>query len=165
MLKTFQSASREFCHKNSDPELWQSFCNGELAVNASNHIPFTRIGVDQAMDYFSKLTIGQGAISRLTTYPATLFKFCLTAPELARLADETKRLVATKTRIAPKQHCQLSQSKNYSPRMLHCPTETSHCALYHILNQRLVARTTTVKAACSNPCIRKSSLTTSNKVL
>ena len=45
--------------KISDPELWQSFNNGEFAVNTSNRIPFTRIGVDQAMEHLNKSTKGQ----------------------------------------------------------------------------------------------------------
>ena len=37
----------------------QSFNNGEFAVNISNRIPFTRIGVDQAMEHLNKSTKGQ----------------------------------------------------------------------------------------------------------
>ena len=40
----------------SDPELWQSFNNGEFALNTSNRISFTRIGVDQAMEHLNKHT-------------------------------------------------------------------------------------------------------------
>ena len=97
--------------ESTDPELWQSFCNGEFVVNTSNHIPFTRIGVDQAMEHLNKATKGQGGISGLTTYPTTLMKFCLTAPELARIAEETERLVATTCTTSTKQHHQLSQPK------------------------------------------------------
>ena len=97
--------------KTSDPELWQSFNNGEFAVNTSNRIPFTRIGVDQAMEHLNKSTKGQVGISGITSYPATLLKFCLTAPELARLAEESERLVATTSTTAPAQHHQLSQSR------------------------------------------------------
>ena len=97
--------------KTSDPELWQSFNDGEFAVNTSNRIPFTRIGVDQAMEHLNKLTKGQGGISGITSYPATLLKFCLTAPELARLAEGSERLVATTSTTAPAKHHQLSQSR------------------------------------------------------
>ena len=89
----------------------QSFNNGEFAVNISNRIPFTRIGVDQAMEHLNKSTKGQGGISGITSYPATFLKFCLTAPELARLAEESERLVATTSTTAPAQHHQLSQSR------------------------------------------------------
>ena len=59
-------------------------------MNTSNHIPFRRIGVDQAMEHLKKSTKGHGAISGITSYPATLLKFCLTAPELAPLAEESE---------------------------------------------------------------------------
>ena len=95
----------------SDPELWQTFNNGEFAVNTSNRIPVTRIGVDQAMEHLNISTKGQGGISGITSYPATLLKFCLTAPELARLAEESERLVATTSTTAPAQHHQLYQSR------------------------------------------------------
>ena len=80
-------------------------------MNNSNRIPFTRIGVDQAMEHLNKSTKGQGGISGITSYPATLLKFCLTAPELARLAEESERLVATTSTTAPAHHHQLSQSR------------------------------------------------------
>ena len=105
MLKSIpEFIARMDAINTTDPELWQSFCNGEFAVNTSNHIPFTRIVVDQAMEHFNKATKGQEWISGLTTYPTTLLKFCITAPELARLADEIERLVATTSTTAPKQH-------------------------------------------------------------
>ena len=91
----------------SDPELRQSFNNGEFAVNTSNRITFTRIGVDQAMDHLNKPTKGQeGSLEK--SYPATLLKFCLIASELARLAKESEQLVSTTTTTAPAQHHQLS---------------------------------------------------------
>ena len=46
--------------QTSDPELWQSFTNGESAVNTTNCIPFTQMAVDQAMEHLNKSTKGQG---------------------------------------------------------------------------------------------------------
>ena len=63
------------------------------------------------MEHLNKKTKGQGGISGITTYPATLLKFCLTAPELAWLADESKQLVTITNRTATPQRHQLSQSK------------------------------------------------------
>ena len=80
-------------------------------MNTSNPIPFTRIGVDQAMEHLNKSTKGQGGISGITSYPATPLTFCLTAPELVRLAEESERLVATTSTTAPAQHHQLCQSR------------------------------------------------------
>jgi len=97
--------------KTTDPDIWQEFVNGDFTVNTSNTVPFTRIGVDQAMEHLNKSTKGQGGISGITSYPKTLLKFCLTGPELARLSAETERLAAlSNSAIAHQHHC-LSQAK------------------------------------------------------
>ena len=94
--------------ETTEPELWQEFLKGEFTVNTSNTIPFTRIGVDQAMEHLNKFSKGQVGISGITSCPKTLLKFCLTAPELARLAAETEHLVAV-THTSTTHHHRLSQ--------------------------------------------------------
>ncbi|KAK2159291.1 hypothetical protein LSH36_155g05018 [Paralvinella palmiformis] len=150
--------------RTSDPELWQSFTNGEFAVNTSDRIPFIRIGVDQAMEYLNKSTKCQGGISGITTYPATLLKFCLTAPELERLADESEQLVSTTSTTEPPRHHQLSQSKL-------ARQERSIEQLKSVLAPSNLFKTETGSEnsdckdrACSNSCQRRSSLTKFNKV-
>ena len=88
-IPEFLAHMDDICHIiTSDPEFWQSSTDGDFTVNTSNRIPFTRIGVDQAMEHLNKSTKGQGGNSGITTYPTTLLKLCLTAPELARLAKD-----------------------------------------------------------------------------
>ena len=79
--------------KTTDPDIWQEFVNGEFTVNTSNAVPFTRIGVDQAMEHLSKSTKGQGGIFGITSCSKTLLKFCLTGPELARLSFYRDRAI------------------------------------------------------------------------
>ena len=71
--------------KNTDPDIWQEFVNGDFTVNTSNTVPFTHIGVDHAIEHLKKSTKGQGGIFGITLHPKT----CFTVPELARLAGET----------------------------------------------------------------------------
>jgi len=52
--------------KKTDPDIWQEFVNGDFSVNTSNNVPFTRIGVDQAMEHLNKCTKGQGGICGIT---------------------------------------------------------------------------------------------------
>ena len=78
----------------TDPDIWQEFANGDFTVNTSNTVPFTRIAVDQAMEHLNKAAKGQGGISGITSNPNTLLKFCLSGPELARIATETERLTS-----------------------------------------------------------------------
>ena len=64
--------------ENGDRDTWEEFLRGNFSVNTSNNVPFTRIGVDQAMEHLNKVTKGQGGISGITSTPQTLLKFCLT---------------------------------------------------------------------------------------
>lgn len=97
--------------ESTEPEIWQEFVNGDFTVNSSNTVPFTRIGVDHAMEHLNKCTKGQGGISGITSSPSTLLKYCLTAPELARLASETEQLVEVINSNTVLQHHCLSQAK------------------------------------------------------
>ena len=95
--------------ETTEPELWQEFLKVEFTVNTSNIIPFTHFGIDQAMEHLNKSTKGQVGISGITSCPKTLLKFCLTAPELARLAAETEHMVPV-INTSTTQHHRLSQS-------------------------------------------------------
>ena len=97
--------------EHGDRDTWEEFLRGNFSVNTSNNVPFTRIGVDQAMEHLNKVTKGQGGISGITSTPQTLLKFCLTGPELARLSEETERLVMVSEETRPQQHHCISKAK------------------------------------------------------
>jgi len=64
------------------------------------------------MEHLNKCTKGQDGICGITSHPKTLLKFCLTGPELARLAEEAERLTAVSSSgvVAQQHHC-ISQAK------------------------------------------------------
>jgi hypothetical protein len=90
--------------------LKQFFLNGDFTVNTSNDVPFTCVGIDQAMELLNKTSKGQGGICGITSYPTTLLKFCLTAPELACIATEAEQLVTVSNTATTEHHC-LMQAK------------------------------------------------------
>ena len=94
--------------ETTNADIWQDFLNGDFTVNTSNTVPFTRIGIDQVQEHLNKRTKGQGEISGIASYASTLLKFCLTAPELARIAEETEELINVSDCTA---HHGLSQAK------------------------------------------------------
>lgn len=96
--------ARMHAMKTKDPSGWQSFMSGDFTVNTCNSIPFTRLGIDQAMEHLNKSTKGDGGICGITTYASTLLKFCLTAPELACLQAETEDLLSTTNKKTKKHH-------------------------------------------------------------
>ena len=87
--------ARMYKLQTTDPEIWNEFMSKSFTVNTSNQIPFTRLGVDQAQEQANKTLKGQGAISGITQSPATLLKFCMCAPELARIAGEAENMSGT----------------------------------------------------------------------
>ena len=87
--------------QTSEPEILQDFANGDFTVKPSNTVPFTRIGIDHAMEQLNKSMKGQGGISGITSSPATLLKCCLNAPELAHLAVEAEQLVTVGNNNTP----------------------------------------------------------------
>ncbi len=40
--------------RDTDPVPWNEFSEGAFTVNTSNRIPFTRLGVDQAIEHLNK---------------------------------------------------------------------------------------------------------------
>ena len=97
--------------QSADPGAWKEFASGNFTVNTNNSVPFTRIGIDNAMEHLNKVINGQGGISGITSSLQALLKFCLTGPELARLTEETKQLVTIADRATVQQHHCLSQAK------------------------------------------------------
>lgn len=94
-----------------DPKTWTEFVSGNFTVNTSSSMPFTRIGVDHAMEHQNKVTKGKGGISGITSNPTTLLKFCLTAPELGRFSQEMEHLVTISDKTMNVKHHCLSDAK------------------------------------------------------
>ncbi len=67
------------------------FLEREFTVNTATSIPFTRLGLDHAQEQQNKSINVQGAINGITQSPSALLKFCLCAPELARIANENRK--------------------------------------------------------------------------
>ena len=85
--------ARMYQMESADPKVWLQLLSNEFTVNTSNRIPFTRLGLDHAQEHVNKNLKGQGAISGITQNPATLLKFCMCAPELSRIVEETETMV------------------------------------------------------------------------
>ena len=101
--------ARMYQLQSTDPEIWLEFVSQDFTVNTSNQIPFTRLGMDLAQEHSNKKLKGQGAISGITQSSATLLKFCMCAPELARIANETENMVGMQNLVRTEHHC-LNQS-------------------------------------------------------
>lgn len=57
-------------------------------------IPFTRLGIDEAMEHLHKNTKEKGGITDIASYAETLFKLFLIAPALAHIGAKREDLLA-----------------------------------------------------------------------
>ena len=96
--------------KIDDSQTWDKFMAGDFTVSATNQVPFTRLGVDQAQEHVNKKLKGQGAVNGITQSSSTLLKFCLCAPELARISGEIENVVELPEHRKKQQHHSLNTS-------------------------------------------------------
>ena len=82
--------------RDVDANTWNKLMSGEFALT-TNNVPFTGTGIDQGQEFQSKILKGDGGLRGITNKPATLLKYCLCAPELARLAKETEAMLGLPT--------------------------------------------------------------------
>jgi len=95
--------SQAYSVEKSDPALWVILQEGEFAVTKSR-IPFTSIGVDQAQEYDSKILKCKGGLRGITNKPAPLLKYCLTAPVIAKLSQDTRDMFGITSSEAQHHH-------------------------------------------------------------
>ena len=73
--------------ETSDPDTWKALENGDFCVTKSS-IPFCSIGPDHGIEQENRTMKVIGGITGITQKKATLDKFFLIVPELARLVNE-----------------------------------------------------------------------------
>ena len=95
--------------KDSDPNVWKEFTNGNFCVKKSL-IPFTSIGVDHALEQENRKMKVLGGLKGITQKPETLARFFLIAPEMSRLSQEAEKAAGV-TPQSRKQHHELSESR------------------------------------------------------
>ena len=86
-------------HKTLD-----KFMAGNFTIRTSEQVPFTRLGVDQAQEHVNKKLKGHGAVNGITQLPSALLKFCLCAPESARISGEIEHIIELSEYKKKQQH-------------------------------------------------------------
>ncbi|XP_028413663.1 uncharacterized protein LOC114544233 [Dendronephthya gigantea] len=89
----------------SAPEIYKEFAEGNWVVNKNRHVPFCGLGADHALEHINRSMKVSGGLVGITLNPSARTKFFMIAPELARLAEEAKKMAGrAKTRGGAKHH-------------------------------------------------------------
>ena len=81
--------------KETDPEIYQEFQNGNWVVNKNAKVTFCAVGADNAPEHVNRSMNGWIGI---TLNPTARTKYFLIAPGLARLAEQAKLMAGTSSK-------------------------------------------------------------------
>ena len=81
--------------KETDPEIYEEFQQGNWVVNKSSSVSFCAVGADNALEHVNRSMKVSGGLIGITLNPNARTKYFLIAPELARLAEQAKEMAGT----------------------------------------------------------------------
>ena len=90
--------------KETDPEIYQEFQNGNWVVNKNAKVPFCAVGADHALEHVNRSMKVSGGLIGIMLNPTARTKYFLIAPELARLAEQGKLMAGTSSKTQTSNH-------------------------------------------------------------
>ena len=81
--------------KETDPEIYQEFQNGNWVVNKNAMVSFCAVGADNAPEHFNRSMKVSGGLIGITPNPTACTKYFLIASGLVRLAAQAKLMAGT----------------------------------------------------------------------
>ena len=90
--------------KESDPEIYEEFIQGNWVVNKNAQVPFCAVGADNALEHKNRSMKVSGGLVGITLNEAARTKFFLIAPELASLAEQAKNMAGVSSKLQGRHH-------------------------------------------------------------
>ena len=90
--------------KETDPEIYQEFQNGNWVVNKNEKVTFCAVATDKALGHINRSMKVSGGLIGITLNPSARTKYFLIAPELARLAEQAKLMADTSSKTQTSHH-------------------------------------------------------------
>ena len=84
--------------KETDPEIYEEFQQGNWVVNKNSSVSFCAVGADNALEHVNRSMKVSGGLIGITLNPNARTKYFLIAPELARLAEQAKEMAGTSSK-------------------------------------------------------------------
>ena len=88
----------------ADPEIYEEFIQGNWVVNKNAQVPFCAVGADNALEHINRSMKVCGGLIGITLNEAARTKFFLIAPELARLAEQAKKMAGVSSKTQGHHH-------------------------------------------------------------
>ena len=81
--------------KETDPNIYQEFQNGNWVVNKNAMVAFGAVGADNTPEHVNRSMKVSGGLIGITLNPTARTKYFLIAPGLVRLAEQAKLMAGT----------------------------------------------------------------------
>ena len=88
----------------ADPEIYEEFIQGNWVVNKNAQVQFWAVGADNALEHIKRSMKVSGGLIGITLNEAARTKFFLIAPELARLAEQAKKMAGVSSKTQGHHH-------------------------------------------------------------
>ena len=88
----------------ADQEIYEEFIQGNWVVNKNAQVPFCAVGADNALEHINRSMKASGGLIGITLNEAARTKLFLIAPELARLAEQAKKMAGLSSKTQGHHH-------------------------------------------------------------
>ena len=88
----------------ADPEIYEELIQANWVVNKNAQVPFCAVGADNALEHINRSMKVSGGLIGITLNEAARTKFFLIAPELARLAEQAKKMAGVSSKTQGHHH-------------------------------------------------------------
>jgi hypothetical protein len=96
--------------KQTDPDIYHEFEQGNWVVNKNKTVPFCSVGADYALEHVNRsMKVSVGLVG-ITLNPSARTQFFLISPELDRLAGEAQAMAGVSSPESVQHHA-LSNAK------------------------------------------------------
>ena len=90
--------------KETDPEIYQEFQNGNWVVNKNAMAAFCAVGADNAPEHVNRSMKVSGGLIGITLNRTARTKYFMIAPGLVRLAEQAKLMAGTSSNTQTSHH-------------------------------------------------------------
>ena len=90
--------------KDTDPDIYAEFMQGNWVVNKNADVPFCCIGADHALEHINRAMKVSGGLVGITLNASARNRFFLTAPYMALLSEQAEKMAGEPSESLKRHH-------------------------------------------------------------